>query len=71
MVLWPSTQQTISFCDQLVVGPTYSRGGALDLLMTDVLDLVRVAFVEPLGNLNQFSLSDGHFDSSGVANMCE
>ena len=34
---------TVSCCDQLVIGPTHARGGALDLLMTDVPDLVRVA----------------------------
>ena len=33
---------TVSSCDQLVVGPTHTRGGTLDLLMTDVPDLVRV-----------------------------
>ena len=32
---------TVSGCDQLVIGPTHSRGGTLDLLMTDVPDLVR------------------------------
>ena len=30
---------TVSGCDQLVVGPTYARGGILDLLMTDVAEL--------------------------------
>ena len=33
---------TVSGCDQLVVGPTHARGVTLDLLMTDVSDLVRV-----------------------------
>ena len=33
--------KTVSGCDQLVVGPTHARGGAFDLLMTDVPDLVR------------------------------
>ena len=37
---------TVSGCDQLVVGPTHARGGTLDLLMTDVPDLVRVAVVQ-------------------------
>ena len=40
---------TVSGCDQLVVSlcvcPTHARGGTLDLLMTDVPDLVRVAVV--------------------------
>ena len=33
---------TVSGCDQLFVGPTHARDGTLDLLMTDVPDLVRV-----------------------------
>ena len=39
---------TVSGCDQLVVGPTYVRGGTLDLMMTDVPDLVRVFVVAPM-----------------------
>ena len=31
---------TVSGCDQLVVGPIHARGGILDLLMTDVPDLI-------------------------------
>ena len=38
---------TVSGCDQLVVGPTHARGGALDLLMTDVPDLERVGVIAP------------------------
>ena len=38
---------TVSGCYQLVVGPTHARGGTLDLLMTDVPDLVWVAVVAP------------------------
>ena len=30
---------TVSCCDQLVVCQTHARGGTLDFLMTDVLDL--------------------------------
>ena len=41
---------TVSGCDHLVVGPTHECGGTLDLLMTDVNDLVRVAVVAPIGN---------------------
>ena len=41
---------TVYCCDQLVVGPTHARGGTLDLLMTDVPDLVRVAVVAPIDN---------------------
>ena len=33
---------TVSGCDQLVVGPTHARGGTLDLLMTDVPELVQL-----------------------------
>ena len=44
-------------CDQLVVGPTHARGGILDLLMTDVPDLIRVAVVAPIGNSYHSSLS--------------
>ena len=36
---------TVPGCNQLVVGPTHARGGTLDLLITDVPDLVRVAVV--------------------------
>ena len=39
---------TVSGCDQLVVGPTHARGGILDLLMSDVSDLIRVAVEHPL-----------------------
>ena len=44
-----------SGCDQLVVGPTHAPGGTLDLLMTDVPDLVRVAVVAPIGNSDNSS----------------
>ena len=47
---------TVSSCDQLVVGPTHARGGTLDLLMTDVPGLVRIAVVAPIGNSDQSSL---------------
>ena len=39
---------TESGCDQLVIGPTHAHEGAIDLFMTDVPDLVRVAVVAPL-----------------------
>ena len=41
---------TVSGCDQLVAGPTHARGGTLELLMSDVLDLVWVTVVAPIGN---------------------
>ena len=34
---------TVTGCDQLVVGPTYARGGILHLLLTDVPYFVHVA----------------------------
>ena len=48
---------TVSGSDQLVVGPTHARGGTLDLRMTDVPDLVRVAVVAPIGNSDHSSQS--------------
>ena len=48
---------TVSGCDQLVVGPTHAHGGTLDILMSDVPDLVRVSVVAPIGNLDHSSLS--------------
>ena len=48
---------TVSGFDQLVVGPSHARGEALDLLMTDVPDLVRVAVAAPIGNSDHSSLS--------------
>ena len=48
---------TVSGYDQLVVGPTHARGGTLDLLMTDVPDLARVAVVAPQGRSDHSSLS--------------
>ena len=39
---------TVTGGDQLVVGPTHARGVTLDLLMTDVPDLIRVAVVAPI-----------------------
>ena len=43
---------TVSVCDQLVVGSTHARGGTLDLLLTDVPDLVRVVTdVPPVDNI--------------------
>ena len=48
---------TVSGCAQLVIGPTHARWGTLDLLMTDVPDLVLVAVVAPLGRSDHSSLS--------------
>ena len=61
---------TVSGCDQLVVGTTHARGGTLDLLMTDVPDLVRVAVVVPIGNSNHSSLSAVISMAQTVPNLC-
>ena len=45
---------TVSGGDQLVIAPTHARGGNLDLLMTNVPDLVAV--VAPLGMSDHASL---------------
>ena len=61
---------TVSACDQLVVGPTHARGGTLDLLMTEVPDLVRVAVVAPIGNSDHSSLSAVISMAQAVPNLC-
>ena len=61
---------TLSGCDQLVVGPTHARGGTLDLLMTDVPDLVRVTVVAPIGNSDHSSLSAVISMTQAVPNLC-
>ena len=48
---------TVSGCDQLVVSPTHARGGILDLLMTNVPDLIRVGVVAPICNSDHSTLS--------------
>ena len=48
---------TVSGCYQLVVGPTHACGGTLDLLMTNVPDLVWVAVAALIGNSDHSSLS--------------
>ena len=61
---------TVSGCDQLVVGPTHARDGTLDLLMTDVPDLVPVAVVTPIGNSDHSSLSAAISIAQAVPNLC-
>ena len=60
----------VSGCDQLVVCPTHARGGTLDLLMTDVPELVRVAVVAPIGNSDHSSLSAVISMAQAVPNLC-
>ena len=61
---------TVSGCDQLVVGPTHARGGTLDLLMTDVPDLVRVTIVTAIGNSDHSSLWAVISMAQAVPNLC-
>ena len=61
---------TVSGCDQLVVGPTHTRAGTLDLLMTEVPDLVRVSNVSPIGNSDHSSLSAVISMAQAVPNLC-
>ena len=61
---------TISSCDQLVVGPAHARDGTLDLLMTDVPDLVRVAVAAPIVNSDHSSLSAVISMAQVVPNLC-
>ena len=61
---------TVSGCDQLVVGPTHAHGGTLDLLMTDVPDLVRVVIIAPIGNSDHSSLSAAISMAQAVPKLC-
>ena len=61
---------TVSGCDQLVIGLTHARGGTLDLLMTDVPDLVPVAVVAPLGNSDHSSLSIAISMAQAIPKLC-
>ena len=61
---------TVSGCDQLVVGPTLARSETLDLLMTDVPDLVRVSVVAPIGNSDHSSLPAVISMAQAVPNLC-
>ena len=61
---------TVSGCDLLVVGPTHARGRSLDLLMTDVPDLVRIAVAAPIGNSDHSSLSVVISMAQAVSNLC-
>ena len=54
----------------MVVGPNHARGGILDLLITDVPDLVRVAVVAQICNSDHSSLSAVIFMAQAVPNLC-
>ena len=61
---------TVAGCDQFVVGPTHTRGGTLDLLMTDVPNLVCVSVATPIGNSDHSSLSAVISMAQAVPNLC-
>ena len=61
---------TVSGCDQLTVGPTHASGGTLDLLTTDIPDLVLVAVVAPTDNSDHSSLSAVISMAQAVPNLC-
>ena len=61
---------TVSDFDQLVIGLTHARGGTLDLLMTDVPDLLRVAVVTPLGSSDHSSFSIAISMVQAIPNLC-
>ena len=55
---------TVSGCHQLVVGPNPVHGETLDLLMTDIPDLVPIVVVSPIGNSDLISMAQA------VPNLC-
>ena len=61
---------TVSGCGQLVVGPTHARGGILDLLITDIPDLIWDANVAPIGNADHSSFSAVISTAKAVPNLC-
>ena len=61
---------TVSGCDQLVIGPTHARVGTLDLLTTDVPDLLRVIVVAPLGRSDHSSPSIAISMAQAIPNLC-
>ena len=50
--------------------PDHARGGTLDLLITDVPDLVRLSVVAPTGNSDHSSLSAVISMAQAVPNLC-
>ena len=62
--------ETVSWCDQLLIGLNHSRRGTLNLLITDVPDLVQVTAVAPLGNSDHSSLSTAISIAQSLLNVC-
>ena len=69
MKLHPLTSQQSLVAISWAVG-THARGGTLDLLMTDVPDLVRVAVVAAVGSSDHSSLSAVISMAQAVPNLC-
>ena len=53
-----------------MTGSSHARGGTLDLPMSDVPDLVRVAVVAPLGSSDHSSLSAAISMAQAILNFC-
>ena len=61
---------TVSGCDQLVLSPTHAHGRTLELLMTDIPDLIQVTVVAPLGRSDHSSLSIAISIAQAIPNLC-
>ena len=72
MVMQPLTSQlyVVEISWLSLVGTIHARGGKLDLLITDVPDLVRVVVVAPIGNSDHSSLSAVASMAQAVPNIC-
>ena len=66
----PRTVMDFATVDQLVVGPTHACVLTLDLLMTDVPDLVRVAVLAPIGISDHSSRPAVISMAQAVPNLC-
>ena len=53
-----------------MIGPTHVRGGTLDLLMTDIPDLVWVTVVAPPGSSDHSSLSAAISMAQAIPDLC-
>ena len=70
MELRPLTSQQCLVVISWLSAQPMQIGGTLDLLMTDVPDLVRVAVIAPIGNSDHSSMSGFISISQAVPNLC-
>ena len=70
MELRPLTSQQSLVAISWLSAQPYARGGTLDLLMTDVPDLVWVVVLVPIGNSDHFSQSEVISMAQAVPNLC-